>query len=128
MDISNWSVSDIAAWWGAVIATLALVWNIVVAFRSGPRIHVRATPNMQVYPRQPITEDNTYISVSAVNRGTAPTTITHFCGYYSQSIWHLLRGKKQNFIVNTHPALGRAVPYVLAPGEEWSGMADQADL
>ncbi len=93
--------------------------------RSGARIDVRVNPNMQFYPRRPITEDNTYISVTAVNRGTSPTTITHFCGFYSSSLWSLLRGKKQTFVVNAHPAQGKQVPYVLDPGEEWSNMLEQ---
>lgn len=128
IDFSKFSASDYAAWWGAVIATLALIWNIVVAVRSGARVTVRANPNMKIYPQQPITGDNTYISVAAVNHGTSPTTITHFCGYYARSLWDLVKGKKQHFIVNTHAALGKTVPYVLAPGEEWSSLADQADL
>ena len=128
MDFSSWSTSDYAAWWGAVIATLALTWNIVVALRSGPRIRVRATSNMQIYPRQPLTGDKSYISLTAVNHGNAPTTITHFCGYYSTSLWKLIKGKKQNFIVNTGHELGQTVPFKLAPGEEWSSLADQSDM
>lgn len=128
IDLSNWSVSDFAAWWGAIIATLALAWNIVVAFRSGARIRVRVTPNMQVYPRQPITEDNEYISVTVVNHGTSPTTITHFCGYYATSLWNHIRRKRQHFVIPSHPALGMKVPYVLSPGQEWSSLADQRDL
>ena len=128
IDFSTWSASDFAAWWGAVVATLAVIWNIIVAIRSGARVHVRANPNMQVFPRQPITEDKTYISVTAVNRGNSSTTITHFCGYYIKSFWGLLRGEKQEFIVNTDLSLGKPIPFVLHPGEEWSSMADQKSI
>lgn len=83
---------------------------------------------MSVYPKQPITGDKTYISVTAVNYGTAPTTVTHFCGFYARSFWDLMRGKKQQFVVNTHPALGKTVPYVLSPGEEWNSLADQEEI
>ncbi|MHB1141536.1 MAG: hypothetical protein ACYC1T_07260 [Sulfuricaulis sp.] len=128
MDISNWSISEFAAWWGAVVATLALIWNIVVALRSGARIHVRASSNMQIIPGGPATRDKTFISVTAVNRGTAPTTITHFCGFYTDSLWNLIRGKRQQFIVTSSRDLGKDVPYVLAPGEEWFSLAEQHDL
>jgi hypothetical protein len=128
IDLSKLTPSDYAAWWGAIIATLALIWNIIIALRSGPRIKVTASPNMKVYPQQPITEDNTYISVRAINRGTSPTTITHFAGFYAPNLWALLRGKKQHFVVNTHPVLGNPIPFVLKPGEEWSSLADQNDL
>jgi len=128
IDLSKFSVSDYAAWWGAIIATLALVWNIILAIRSGARIRVRANPNMKIFPKQPITGDNRYISVTAVNHGNSPTTITHFCGYYTSSLWDSIRGRKQNFVVNVHPSLGKPVPYVLAPGEEWNSLADQDDI
>jgi hypothetical protein len=36
--------------------------------------------------------------------------------------------KKQQFVINTHPSLGKPVPYVLAPGEEWSSLANQKDI
>lgn len=128
IDFAKLTASDYAAWWGAIIATLALVWNIVVAVRSGARVKVRANSNMMIYPEDPITAGKTYISVKAVNHGTSPTTITHFCGYYAPTFWDLIRGKKQQFVVNTHPALGKQVPYVLSPGEEWQSMADQQEL
>ena len=128
IDFSNFKASDYAAWWGAIIATLALIWNIVIAVRSGARIRVRVNPDMNVIPKQPITGDKTYISVTAVNQGTSPATITHFCGYYTNSLWDRVRGKKQQFIINTHGSLGQTVPYVLAPGDEWSSLADQENI
>lgn len=128
IDFSKISASDYAAWWGAIIATLALVWNIIVAILSGARVKVRATPDMIIYPPQNLTGDKEYISVTAVNCGTSPTTITHFCGYYSQSMWDLIRGKKQSFIVNSDPRLGQEIPFILAPGEEWSNLTDQKSL
>ncbi len=128
IDFSTFTASDYAAWWGATIASFAFVWNIVVAVRSGARVRVRANPNMKVYPEQPITGDKTYISVTAVNHGTSATTITHFCGFHARSFWDLMRGNKQYFIVTTHPGLGKTVPFVIAPGEEWSSLADQEDI
>jgi hypothetical protein len=125
---SIFTASDYAAWWGATIATLALFWNIIVALRSGARVRVKANPNMKVYPPQPLTGDKDWISVTAINCGTSPTTITHCCGYYSASFWDLIRGKKQQFIINCDPRLGSKIPTVLAPGEEWSNLADQQGL
>jgi hypothetical protein len=83
---------------------------------------------MQIFPPDPVTGDRRYISVTAVNRGNAPTTITHFCGFRTKNLWDHIRGKRQNFIVNAHHRLGKDLPYVLAPGEEWSNLSDQDDL
>ena len=83
------SASDYAAWWGAGVATLALTWNIYRALRSGPRVKVTATPDIQVFPRTAITGDTVYISVTASNRGTAPTTLTNFVGFHEKTLLDL---------------------------------------
>ena len=124
IDFSNISSTDYAAWWGAVIATLALVWNIIVSIRSGARLHVTATPNMRMFPPNPDEEDKSFIFVNAVNRGTSDATITHFCGYQADSFWNLIRNKKQYFVVNG-TSDGLPISTKVSPGEEWRGMADQ---
>lgn len=86
---------------------------------------------MRVYPTAPPTNDNEYIRVTAVNHGNAPTTITNCLGYYRVGKRSLFkRRKKQHFVVNTGlpGTLGMSVPYVLKPGEEWTGFSDQADI
>jgi len=40
---SNVSGSDVAAWWGAVVATVALGWNVLRAVRSKGRLKLEAT-------------------------------------------------------------------------------------
>jgi hypothetical protein len=120
------SASDFAAWWGAVVGTLALGWEVYVSLRSGPRIRIQANPNMLVLPRNPVTGDNLFLSVTAINRGTGPTTITLFCGYHFRSIWDVLTRKRQEFVIQSAPGLGQGLPCVLQPGEQWSGMTDQA--
>lgn len=128
IDFSKWGASDYAAWWGAVIATFAFVWNIVLAIRSGPRIKLFVNPNMQIWPQDPKTKGKSYVSVRAVNTGTSPTTITHFAGFHASNRLDLVQGKKQNFVVNSSPLLGQDIPFKLLPGEEWSNMTDQDDL
>jgi hypothetical protein len=46
--LSSLSASDWAAWWGAILATIVFGWDIVKSFRSGPRLRVRAAPEMQM--------------------------------------------------------------------------------
>ena len=128
MDFSNWEISDYAAWWGAIIATLTLIWNIILALKKGPRIFVKAIPNMEIFPSDPLTENKQYISITAINKGSAPTTITHFCGYFVKNLWDFISRKRQNFIINAHPSTGKTLPYVLKPGEEWHNLADQKHI
>jgi hypothetical protein len=125
------NASDYAAWWGAGVATLALTWNIYRALRSGPRVKVTATPDIQVFPRTAITGDTVYISVTATNRGTAPTTLTNFVGFHEKTLLDLflrrLLRRRKGFVVFTGP-LGQPIPYVLKPGEQWSNVVEQLDL
>jgi len=125
IDLSNMNPSDYAAWWGATIATLALVWNIVVALRTGARLHVTVAPNMEFFPATPREEGKKHIIVSAVNRGTSPTTITHFLGYADESWWGRFNKKKrQHFIVMPKEG-SSSIPMKIEPGDEWRGIADQ---
>jgi hypothetical protein len=120
------SIRDIAAWWGAVVATLALGWNVFTALRSGARVRVRAYPNMKLFPAAPPTGDDLFITVTAVNRGNAATTITHFMGHYQpRAPFYKRRPAKQLFVVNVRNGVGQDVPHVLKPGEQWHGLARQ---
>ena len=127
IDTSTWNASDYAAWWGAIIATFAFIWNLINTIRDGARIKITATPNMVYYPPDPVTKGKSYISLTAVNRGNSATTITNFCGYYAKSRWDVMRKKAQYFVVNT-TELSHPIPKLLNPGEEWKGMLDQGDL
>lgn len=124
IDFSTFKASDYAAWWGAIVASLALIWNVVVAIRSGPKVIVTATPNMQLSPPELGEEDKSFIFVKAVNTGTSPTTITHFHGYQANSRFDYFRKKHRPFIVGNN---GRFTPppIKLGPGDEWVGIMDQ---
>jgi hypothetical protein len=128
IDLAKLSPSDYAAWWGAIIATLTLIWSIVAAIRSGARLHVTASPNMKIYPEDPHAKSKSYILVRAVNRGTSSTTITHFRGYCADTIFDLtIKSKRKHFIVNGTTD-GKPVPHIVAPGEEWHGVANQTAI
>lgn len=127
IDLSNMSSSDYAAWWGATIATLALIWNIVVAIRTGARLHISISPNMQFFPAPQGEENKKHIIVTAVNRGTSPATITNFLGYSDKYWWtRFTKNKKdrQCFIVNPMGS-SSPIPLKVEPGDEWRGIADQ---
>lgn len=122
------SLTTIAAWWGAVIATLLLLWDVYKWARSGARLRVSANANMELFGVYPVaTPDHSYIFVEAVNTGKQPTTITHFVArHYSSLIWQLLRKPSSNFFIPNN-AFGSSVPHVLAPGERWTGGVDQTN-
>jgi hypothetical protein len=111
-----------------VVATISIGWTIFRELTSGAKIEVQATPNMSVFPESPLTAGKRYISVTAINRGTAPTTITHFCGFQAKNWWAYVRRKRQGFVVTAGGPLGNSVPHVLGPGEQWSNLAEQSKI
>ncbi len=115
------SITEYAAWWGAIIATFTLLWNIYKWIKRGAKVIVRISPNM----RQ-MGEGRTFIFVEVVNRGDLPTTITHLVGVYYPSILKRLLRKKHNYIY-PYPGHGPAIPFMLNPGDRWTGSIDQAE-
>ncbi len=129
IDLSKFTPSDYAAWWGAAVASLAFLWNVVAAVRSGPRVKITVTPEMQIFPNQAPTYDKTYVTVRAINVGTGKTTITHCAGYYTTNILGVLLKKyRQFFMINIDSQTGHPVPFILDPGTEWTNLADQEFL
>lgn len=68
--------------WGAVVATIALVWNIVRDVRDRPRLSVRCfvgrlievgVGNARENPRE-------YLIYRVTNAGKLPIVVTHLCG------------------------------------------------
>ena len=125
MDSLSLDASDYAAWWGAIIASLALLWNIVTAIRDGPKINTRVNPNMQYFPEDDHTAGKKYICLTATNVGRYTVTVTSYCGYYANSLREIIMRKQQHFIVNVTRELSSPLPHVLEPGTQWKGMLDQ---
>ncbi|WP_092791552.1 MULTISPECIES: hypothetical protein [Rheinheimera] len=126
IDFTSWEASDYAAWWGAIIASFALIWNVVVFLRSGARIKIVVTPNMELQPPIPGSEGQKYIFVKAVNTGSSATTITHFYGFTASSHFERFRKRINQFIINGDGSYNK-LPAKLEPGEEWIGLAIQDD-
>lgn len=120
--LSKITITQFAAWWGAIIATLVLIWDIYKWKKRGAKIVIKARPNMVGVP----SDDKTYIVVIVTNRGDLPTTITHLVGLYYPSIFSKFLHRKINFFF---PYPGPTPPpYTLQPGNEWKGLIDQDNL
>jgi len=120
-------ITYLAAWWGAIIATLLLVWDMYKWKRSGPIINVSASPNMETVGKIPNhLEGKKYISVEVTNTGDKKTTITHLVLFHYISLFQKLRRKKdKSFFVATPALFPPPLPYVIEPGERWLGGIEQ---
>jgi hypothetical protein len=123
--------ADWIAIYAAIVATGALSLEVRRWFESGPKIYLRATPNIMVVGYAGV-EHRDLLKVTAVNRGEIPTTIVNLCLMEYPNFWARWRDKPSQSFVVPHPALPgytQVMPYVLNTGEQWSGYAhDQPDV
>ncbi len=120
------TTTEIVAWWGAVIATLVLLWDVYKWKTSGPQIKFSASSNMQIIG-DPLKEGKKYITVKAVNVGDRSTTITNLgIIHYKNHFYRLLNKSDQQGIIK-NPGLPHQLPYVLQPGAVWDGSILQDD-
>ena len=68
-------------------------------------------------------EDEHYVIVTVSNNGEYKVTLTHLVGFHYKSTLLWLRRKPTTSMVvkKEEPKFGMGIPYVLAPGEQWSG-------
>lgn len=125
--MSSGELTTLAAWWGAIIATVVLLWDFYKWKRSGVDLQLSVRPNM-ITAGIGEPKDKKFISVTVTNRGDRPTTITNMLGHYYPSRFRRLRGKPEHSFVVANPAFGPAeLPCVLKPGERWLAGTEQSE-
>ena len=117
------TATELAAWWGAVVATLVFIWDFIKWKRAGPIVSVSVSPNMTIIggPRirsvakiQDNVKDDTIITVVATNKGDRPTTVTHLVIRHYASMFQRLRKKPNMAGIVTNSALEeRQLPHLL---------------
>jgi len=118
------NVTGLAAWWGAIIATLVLAWDIYKWMRSGPILVVTTSSNMVGFGPMPgQVKDKTLIVVEVQNIGNLKTTITKLVGFHYPSLLKWFR-KKHSRVFIVIPSL-QPIPHVLNPGERWLDYIEQ---
>ena len=115
----------IAAWWGAILATIVFVWEIYKWLRSGPRLVINVAPNMQLALQAGV-EDRLHIAITVSNVGDATTTITHLFGCAYKNRLASLRNKRCKTLIYS-PSLTVNYPTTLEPGKTWTAWIPQAE-
>jgi len=121
--------SVVAAWWGAIVASIVLLWDIFKWATKGARVSVNAIPNMQtVNTVEGKLDDNRLILVEALNTGDLPSTITHLVFYQYASHLNKILNKPKNQGLIPYQGAGYELPHLLNPGTRWTGNIDQNDI
>lgn len=123
------TASDAAAWWGAILATVVLAWDVYKWRQSRADLGVSASPNMQPVEQLKGSDGaEKYIFVEAVNNSDRTTTLTHLVVKHYKTFFARVRRKPSMQAVVIRPGGSQGLPYELGPGKRWTGLIDQADL
>jgi hypothetical protein len=112
--------------YAALLSTFVFGWDAYKWLSQGPKIRCYAQIGMKIVGTGRI-DPKTYVSITAVNYGDRPTTITnmgflYYDNWFNAYIYH--RRTKAGFIV-AMPSQAQVIPYRFEPGAQWIGMADQ---
>jgi len=118
--------TDVVAWWGAVVATVVLLWDIYKWRTAGPRIRFVVNSGM-IIMGDPSRARQTFISAQATNVGDRPTTITNLVIQHYKTYFAMLRHKPSISMLVTEPSIEQPLPYVLQPGCVWQGLSPQTE-
>jgi len=124
----EFSLTDIAAWWGALIASAVLAWDVYKWRKRGAQLRVTAAPNMRVLNVPGVPESDLFVSVTAYNTGDQPSTITNLQGIHYKSVFHKLFRRPNTAFVVVNPGFGPGLPSVIPPGGVWQGGISQSEL
>jgi len=118
----------VAAWWGAVVATVLMLWEFHKWRYSGVRLRLELRKNMVPTDLLLKAVSNTkYAILTVSNYGDRSTTITHFYGMHYPSRWKALRKKEPLALIVARPAFSKPLPVLLEPGKQWSGGIEHND-
>ena len=117
--------TEFAAWWGALVASAVLLWDVYKWKTQGPKLVLRLSPNSVVVGDPPY-ENQTWVSVTVTNVGSQPTTVKGVGMRYFSSYLKRLRNKSEIDAVFPNPNLRDPLPRRLEPGDEWRGLIPQA--
>ena len=117
--------SAIAAWWGAIIATVVLVWDVVKWSRDKPRVRISTSMPVSYWDSESIEETTldgkvveklkSYCHIEIINRGNVPTTIVSVCCSNKPGEGMVEHSNHDIFIHD-----GNRLPHVLGAGQLWS--------
>lgn len=125
--MSGLNLSDYAAWWGAVVATVVLLFDAYKWFTTGAKLRVVVQPNMQTVVHGKLLGDlNIFVEVA--NNGDRTTTITHLVVRQFASRFDKLLNKSKLGAVVPIPGGSQPLPFELEPGKRWVGLIDQQEL
>jgi len=112
------------AWWGAILSTIVLLWDIYKYRHAGPKLRFTVRTGMIMMPSE---DRRTFVFVEASNHGERGTTITNLGleHFENRLSWVSFRKRASNCAVVPSPSSAQPLPFVLESGAIWRGMVEQ---
>lgn len=114
--------------YAAVVSTFVFGWDAYKWLASGAKIDLSVSTGMSLIGGA-VVDPKTYITVTALNIGDRPTTITNLGGMYFDSWWraYITHKKATKAFIVSQPSQAQRIPYRFDVGDQWIGLADQDD-
>lgn len=122
------TVSDYAAWWGAIIATLVFIWEIYKWHDDRPKLRVTIGSDLVIWNELTGIGDKKYLRISVVNRGGTTTKIEalHFFHYKSYFKFLFSKPSQNAWLIHVvHP--NEPMPFKIDINERWTVNLEQTD-
>jgi len=119
------SSTAFVAWWGAILSTIVLLWDIYKYRHAGPKLRFSVQTGMET--NVPQYEGKTLILVKVSNSGDRATTITKLGCLYFTKRWRAIirRTKPDRPSIVLTPSSAEPLPYELKAGGIWTGFIVQ---
>lgn len=115
---------EFLAWWGAIVSTLVLVWDIYKWKTTGAKLNISSSVNMESY-NIPEYEGKYLVAANISNVGDRATTITTVALVFYKSKLHKILGKSNKVFVLPIPSIAQPLPFVINPGAIWTAIGEQ---
>ncbi len=117
-------MTEIVAWWGAVLATVVFIWDIYKWSAAGLKLRISVQTGMTSV-NMPDYQGKSLITIDVSNFGDRPTTITNLGYYYFSSSWKRFLNQPDKAAIVPKPSDSQRLPFELKPGGVWMGIAVQ---
>lgn len=125
---------DFVKWWGAILATIALGWNVWNSLSNAPKLKVKLRPNTTYPDARVISTEETeygeekelasYCHIEITNVGKLPATVTNIEATHSTNGNGQLYSSSQRFLSHSK----ENIPLFIAPGQLWSCRLEMEDI
>lgn len=122
--MENITASDIAAWWGAIVASLVFMWDVLKWRRDKARLEIQVDGNIKVL-NEDEADQRHWIKVSVINSGSRATTIQMVGIDTHKNLLDRVIGKAEESFAFPNAGRTHPLPCRIEPGEEWSGLIPQ---